>query len=134
MTIENYQATAARQQQQLREKVWTFRTCRLISAFSNPLDYDKLAEYTAILSELGCYHEFPEILGYPSVIGDREIEDEELYFINGDPITEDLRGEACWYVTDGHHRANAACEANIQVWDCKLDYNCLTCQKELALW
>ena len=79
--------------ERLRDKVWVFRTCRIVSAFFNPLDHTKLQEYESIFSELGCYHEFPPILGYPGVIGDREI-DGGLSFLDDTEITEAHRGEA----------------------------------------
>lgn len=120
-------------QPRLRDKVFTIRTCRIISAFENEIDEEKLAEYTAIMQIYMLSHDFPPIMGYPSVI-DRQMVEDGIEFLDGEIVTENMLGEAVWFVTDGHHRTISAIAAHVPTMDCTLDYNCLTSERDLGLW
>lgn len=101
----------------------TIKTNRIISAFQNEMDYDKLGEYAEIMAVQMLSHEFPPIQGYPVIIDDNEIGD---CFLTGEEITEDHAGQLAWMVTDGHHRTLAAIQANLPYLGTELDYSTIT--------
>ena len=91
-------------------------TSRMISAFCNPVDPEKVDTY----ARMTCYSDPPPIHGYPSIIEEGEVDD---YFMDGRQITEDDVGQWAWYVTDGHHRTYAAVQAGINLF-VELDPSC----------
>ncbi len=102
----------------------TIRINRIVSAFQNAIDSDKLERYTEIMRVEMLSHSFPAIMGFPSVINEDDL---GQYFLSGEEITEDHIGQLCWNVTDGHHRSLAAIEANLPYLETTLDYSCITC-------
>jgi hypothetical protein len=105
------------------------RTDRIVSAFYNPIDFNKVEEYTIIMLNEGLCHGFPSIKGYPSIIDadDMENTDFSIMDINADYDIGDL----IWYITDGHHRTLAAINANLPHLEVELDYSCIVTEKDL---
>ena len=91
-------------------------TSRMISAFCNPVDPEKVDTYARMMR----YSEPPAIHGYPSIIDERDVGN---YFMDDVPITKDDIGRWVWYVTDGHHRTYAAIQAGINLF-VELDPSC----------
>jgi hypothetical protein len=90
----------------------------VISAFSNPIDSNKIEEYSSQMLALD--HNFPPILGYPTIINDDDL---GKSFINGIQISEKYFGKYAWIVTDGHHRTITALNNELPYLETKLDYS-----------
>jgi len=99
----------------------------VISAFSNPIDEEKVEKYTAKMQEEMLSHDFPPIMGFPTEIDENDIGD---YFLNGNEITEDDIGKRAWKVTDGHHRTLSAINAHLPYIRTELDFSTVTNQAE----
>ena len=91
---------------------------RCISAFSNPIDPDKVNEYTKVMT--GLDHPFPPIQGYPDIIT-RDDLDRGFKFMNGDEVVMDDVKSYVWFVTDGHHRVTTALRNDIPHLDTVID-------------
>jgi hypothetical protein len=109
------------------------RTNRIVSAFSNSIDPIKVNEYSNIMrindvnyGNVG----FPPILGFPSIIDEDDISNEEFRMMDFDSDDYQI-GDLIWKVTDGHHRTLAAIKAGIHQLEVELDYSCITNEKEL---
>ncbi len=110
-----------------------YPTNRIISAFCNPVDPDKVEEYAKQMkqNDLETGHNgFPPIMGFASKIDEDDIENEVL-FMTGDQVTVEHLGEDVWNVTDGHHRTSAAIEAELNYIETEVEYSCLTTEEEL---
>jgi hypothetical protein len=83
----------------------TIRTDRIISAFTNPVNPERIRSYIKQLEE----SDPPPIKGYPTIIDECDVGHEE--FMTGELISEEHVGQLAFYVTDGHHRTCAAIEA-----------------------
>lgn len=92
------------------------RPSRMISAFCNPVDPEKVDVY----AQMTRYSDPPPIHGYPSIIDESDVGN---YFMTGEPVTEEDIGRWAWYVTDGHHRTCAAVQAGINLF-VELDPEC----------
>ena len=90
---------------------------KIISGFANPIDPEKLDTYTRMLK----YSSPPPIHGWPSIIDDGDVGG---YFLSGEEIAEKHIGQWVWYVSDGHHRACAALEADVPLY-VELDPDCV---------
>ncbi len=77
----------------------SIKTNRIISAFQNEMDFDKVEKYTAIMKELMLSHDFPPIMGYPRIIDEDDIGEN---YLNGEPVEFYHVGQLVWMVTDGH--------------------------------
>lgn len=106
----------------------SIRTSRIISAFANHIDQEKVDKYTDIMREMMLSHDFPPIKGYPIIISEEDLGD---YFLVGEEITKEHIGQMAWKVTDGHHRTLAAIEAHVPVMETELDYSTITNEKDL---
>lgn len=106
----------------------TIRTSRIISAFANEIEPEKVSKYADIMKTEMLSHSFPPIMGYPSIISE---DDDGKEFLNGMEIDESHIGTLVWFVTDGHHRSLAAIEAGIPYLEVELDYSTITCEKDL---
>lgn len=104
------------------------RVDRIISAFSNCIDDNKVELYTNIMRAEMLSHEFPPIEGFPTIIDENDIGD---YFMTQEEITEDHIGQLAWKVTDGPHRTLAAIEAQLPHLEITLDYSCITSEEDL---
>lgn len=104
------------------------RVDRIISAFENIIDQDKLDLYTETMKAEMLSHDFPPILGFPTIITDDDTND---FFISGEKITEEHIGQLAWKVTDGHHRSLAAIKAGLPHLEVNLDYSCITSEEDL---
>lgn len=109
------------------------KTKYIFSAFSNPVDIDKLTEYTEKMSEtLDIEYNFPPIMWYPIII-DQDLYDEyEWFFINGEYIEDEDFGKVAWCVTDWHHRSLAAFNSWKIYIDVELDRSTITDEDELT--
>jgi len=96
---------------------------KVISAFANPIDTNKVEQYAAILREEMLSNNFPPITGYPYQI---EKEDIGEYFLSGKEISKKDVGDIVWKVWDGHHRVLAAIEANLPYIEVELEYAAIT--------
>jgi hypothetical protein len=108
------------------------RTNRIISAFANPVDSDKVDQYAEQMRstpEILPYC-IPPIKGYPSILDENDVEN-EVTFMDGTVVDETMIGEMIWYVTDGHHRTFAAIEANLPYLCTDIDESCITDYDEL---
>jgi len=103
-------------------------TNRIISAFENDINWNKIDKYTAEMQEKMLSHDFPAILGFPSVICEDDL---GKCFLTNEEITEEHIGIFVWNVTDGHHRSISAINANIPYLEVELDYSCITVEEEL---
>lgn len=108
----------------------SIRTCMIISAFQNEIDYSKVELYADVMREEMLNHNFPPIMGYPSILTEDDV-DQSQQFLSGEDITEDHIGQLAWFVTDGHHRSLAAIEANLPTLPTTLDYNTITNETDL---
>ena len=106
----------------------TIKTNRIISAFINEIDPNKLEDYSETMKGEMLSHRFPPITGYPSKITEDEIGN---YFLTGEEINEDHIGLIAWYVTDGHHRALSAINAKLPYLETKIDYSCLVSEEQI---
>jgi hypothetical protein len=106
----------------------TVKPNMIISAFSNPVDYDKVEIYAEIMKAEMLSHEFPPIMGYPAIIDENDIGN---YFLDGEEITEEHIGKNVWMVTDGHHRSLASIKANLPYIEVELDYSTITDPEDL---
>jgi hypothetical protein len=104
------------------------RTDRIISAFENEIDWNKVDDYTNIMQEKGLSHDFPPIYGYPHLIDEDDI---GKMFLEGSSVEEEHLGHLVWMVTDGHHRSLAAIAAEIPHLEVELDYSCITSEQDL---
>lgn len=105
------------------------RTDRIISAFENCIERDKLEKYTELMQQEMLSHDFPPIQGYPMIIDETDFGD---YFLTGEEIDESHLGLLCWKVTDGHHRSLAAIAAELPHLAVTLDYSCITQKEQLT--
>ena len=96
---------------------------KVISAFANPIDYNKVEKYASVFKEEMLSHNFPKITGYPYEI---EKEDVGSYFLSGKEITKKEVGEKVWKVWEGHHRVLAAIEAELPYLETELEYSAIT--------
>lgn len=103
----------------------------IVSAFENKMDWDKVTDFTWEMKEKMLSHDFPPILGFPSIVDENDI---GKSFLSGNEITEEHLGMLVWNVTDGHHRANAAIFSNIPYICVELDYSTITSEKDLKQW
>ena len=94
----------------------------VISAFSNPLDYDKIEKYSDVMKDDMLSHNFPPIKGYPIIINDGDIM-RFGEFLNGENITTKDIGKYAWIVTDGHHRVFSALKVGLPELKTILDYS-----------
>lgn len=92
---------------------------KIISAFENIIDVDKLEKYTNIFNSKMLSHGFPPIKGYPNIIDESDVGKE---FLSGNVVSEDNIGEYVWVLTDGHHRTLAALEANVPYLETQIDH------------
>jgi len=92
----------------------------VISAFTNPIDIDKMDKYTNTMKIDYLNHDFPPIIGYPTIIDENDIGKE---FLNGDPITDKDINKYAWIVTDGHHRTVSAINSELPYIETKLDHS-----------
>ena len=109
------------------------RTNRIVSAFCNPTDPNKVEEYAYTMknNDILCGNiDFPPILGLPSIIDEDDMDNEEFGMIDLDSRDYQI-GDIIWKVTDGHHRTLAAIKAGIYQLEVELDYSCITNEKEL---
>jgi len=104
------------------------RVDRILSAFVNHIDYNKVMNYALVMNINGLNHDFPPIKGYPGIIDENDI---GQYFLNEKEVDETHLGCLVWFVTDGHHRTLAAIEANLPHLETEIDYNCITTEKDL---
>lgn len=100
----------------------------VVSAFSNPIDNNKVEKYTEIMQRDMIQNDFPAITGYPFIIDDNDV---GLEFMSGEKITEEMIGQKAWKVWDGHHRVLAAINANIPYIKVRLERSAITNEKEL---
>jgi hypothetical protein len=106
------------------------RTDRIVSAFCNPTNPNVVEDYTAEMNAHMLSHNFPPITGYPSIITEDDMENDEFGMM--DLNSDDYKaGDLIWKVTDGHHRTLAAIGANLPHLEVELDYSCITNEKEL---
>ncbi len=103
-------------------------TNKIISAFENSIDYSKIDEYTQTMQELMLSHEFPAISGYPHKLTNEDI---GITFLNGEQVESKNIGNLVWFVTDGHHRAISAINANIPYLFTELDFSTITTEKDM---
>lgn len=109
-----------------------FNPKMIISAFDNPIDYNKVDKYTEdMLNEYDFEYTFPPIMWFPSIIDEDMVDNE--YFLTGEPVSEDDIWKICWYVTDWHHRVLSAINANKKYIDVELDRSTITIESELEL-
>ena len=101
------------------------RVDRIISAFANGIDPEKVYVYKKML-DYGS--EPPGILGFPSFV---TVDDVGEYFMTGEQITPEHIGEIAFKVTDGHHRVLAAVEADRECLLAEPDRSAFTNQAEL---
>jgi len=99
------------------------KTDRIISAFCNEIDVQKIESYTEIMREQMLSHPFPPISGFPSIIDESNFGD---CFLTGEEITGEHVGQIAWFVTDGHHRAMSAVNASLPFVETALDYSTIT--------
>lgn len=113
----------------------TIRTCRIISAFSNPIDQDKVERYADLIrhSEDILPWCIPAISGYPGIISQDDV-DNGMIFLDGNEVTEFEIGQCVWYVTDGHHRSLAAIETGLPTLCTTMDESTFTIEEELIYW
>lgn len=103
---------------------------RIISAFSNPLNMNKVEKYKEIMDEERLSHPFPPIKGYPIIIDSNDVGE---IFLNGEEITEANIGEYAWKVTDGHHRSAAAIDSDLPYLETELERAYLGDEKDYIL-
>lgn len=105
------------------------RTDRIVSAFVNPCVDEKVDAYTVIMKSKMYSHDFPPIMGYPSIIDEDDCNNPDFAMMD---FNSDYDiGDLIWYVTDGHHRTLAAIKANLPHLEVKLDYDCITIEEDL---
>jgi len=100
------------------------RTDRIISAFENDMDETRLEYWRE--QDISA---FPPITGYPSVIDEKD--STYGFFMSGANITDDIIGQPCWRVTDGHHRTIVLLERKVRYTEVKMDPSCFTDEREL---
>jgi hypothetical protein len=100
----------------------------VISAFSNPIDENKVNKYTNIMKEEMLSNDFPSITGFPIIISKDDVGES---FLSGEIITEEYIGKQAWKVWDGHHRVLAAINANLPYINVRLERSAITDEKEL---
>jgi len=105
------------------------RTDRIISAFENCVDYDKVEKYANTMKAEMLSHDFPPILGYPGIIDEDDVD--EKMFLNGEVVENEHVGNLVWYVTDGHHRSLAAIEAHLPHLEVEIDFSTITSEADL---
>ncbi len=106
----------------------TIRTNRIISAFENYMDADKIETYTEVMRSEMLGHNFPPITGHPHIISEDDLGE---YFLDGNEITEEHMGNLVWYVTDGHHRSVAAINAEIPYLEVEMDFSTFTTERDM---
>jgi hypothetical protein len=106
------------------------RCDRIISAFENEIDNDKIEDFMLTLSSEMLSHDFPPILGYPVIIAEEEI---GKFFLGEyySEVTEEHIGQLAWMVTDGHHRSIAAANIKLPHLPVMLDRSCITNEADL---
>ena len=94
----------------------------VISAFANPIEDEKVNNYSREMEVKMLEHNFPPIKGYPIIIDENDI---ERYgkFLSGNDITINDVGRYAWVVTDGHHRVISALIAHLPFLKTILDYS-----------
>lgn len=105
------------------------RTDRISSAFANSIDNNKIDKYSYIMHVEGTNHNFPPILGFPDIITEDDLENEDFGML--DFNSNYGVGDLYWKVTDGHHRSLAAIQAGLPHLEVNLDYSCITKEEEL---
>lgn len=95
----------------------------VMSAFANPIDEQKVQDYTEIMQQEMLGHDFPPIMGFPRVISEEDVGE---YFLTGEQIEDTHIGQKVWVVTDGHHRTLAAINAGLPYINTELDYSTVT--------
>jgi hypothetical protein len=103
------------------------KTGRILSAFENAMDWDKVERFTDVLRVELLQNDVPPIKGFPDVLSEDDI---GKAFLSGEEVTADHVGERVWYVTDGHHRSLAHIEADVRYIRTELDYTCITSQED----
>lgn len=91
----------------------------IVPTFDNTIDTIKLEKYINIMKSKMLGHPFPPISGFPDFIDESMIGSE---FLNGKIINKNDIGKYVWRITDGHHRALAAIDANIPYLETKCDF------------
>lgn len=100
----------------------------VISAFSNPIDENKVDKYTNEMKQEMLQNDFPAITGFPIIINQEDIGEN---FLSGEEITEDYIGKQAWKVWDGHHRVLAALNAKLPYLKVRLERSSITNPEEL---
>jgi len=95
----------------------------VMSAFANPIDDEKVENYTQIMQQEMLGHDFPPIMGFPRVISEEDVGE---YFLTGEEIEDTHIGQKVWVVTDGHHRTLAAINAGLPYINTELDFSTVT--------
>ena len=111
-------------------KIETYPTNRIISAFENEMDWNKVNHYAEIMVYQGFNHEFPPIKGFECVI-DQDDVNSNTVFMNGAPVLKENIGEKVWKVTDGHHRTFACIKAELGWIEVTKDFNTCVNEEEL---
>lgn len=104
----------------LRNKGWISPNY-VISAFANPISFEKIEKYSDEMKLKMMSHNFPPIKGYPIIIDESDIDRFEN-FLNGKKIKEKNLGEYVWVVTDGHHRVVSALKIGLPKLETIIDY------------
>jgi len=106
------------------------RCDRIVSAFCNPCDQNKIDSYTIEMQINGLCHEFPPIKGFTSLYDENDEEDEDFQLIDLNAERPRI-GDLIWKVTDGNHRTISAINAELPHLEIELDYSCITNEKDL---
>ena len=107
----------------------TIKTGRIISAYANEIDWEKVEKYTHVMSSEMLSHSFPAIWGFPALIDEDHVGQE---FLSRQPIEAHHIGQLAWIVTNGHHRSLAAINAGLPYIDVELEFSTITSEKDLA--
>lgn len=94
----------------------------VISAFVNPISYEKIEKYSNEMTSKMMQHGFPPIKGYPLFIDENDIK-RFSNFLSGEKITENDLGKYAWVVTDGHHRVVSALNVGLPQLRTSIDYS-----------
>lgn len=108
------------------------RVGRIISAFENEIDHQKVERYVDRMSREEGYfpHCIPAILGYPDVVSSEMVE-KGAFYLSGEPVSASHIGELVWFVTDGHHRTLAALQHGLPILNVSMDESTFTKESEL---
>lgn len=94
----------------------------VISAFANPISFQKIEKYSDEMKMKMMNHEFPPIKGYPIIIDENDMERFEC-FLSGENIKVEDIGKYAWVVTDGHHRVVSALNIGLPQLETSIDYS-----------